>query len=100
MRSDFDFTPFTNLTWLSVSLAPTVRVTFPTGLKGLALRKGQLGNTNIGDLALESFESGWNRLVTRDDLEKLPKTVRTFKCVFEPESLVEHLSEMFPLFQK
>ena len=96
---DFDFSPFTNLTSLSVRLQPNVRVTFPTALKRLCLKEGQLDQSNIADVVLESFKSGFGHQITREVLETLPKTLKRIEGTFEPQSLKESLSEMFPLLE-
>ena len=74
-----------------------VHVTFPTQLKKLYLVDGRLDNSNIGDVALETFKSELGRLITRDELERLPKTLKKIEGRFEPASLKDHLREMFPL---
>ena len=98
-QDDFDFSPLTNLTWLGVWMRPDVSVTFPTGLKALSFNEGFLNNTNIGDVALEWFELGSSAgyPLKQFDLERQPKTLKTIKGLFSPESLEERLSEFFPL---
>ena len=96
LQFDADLSPLTNLTSLCVWIKSAVRVTLPTGLKQLEVRKGKLANTNVGDLALVLFDSGWFRRITRDDLERLPKTLKKIVGRFEPESLKERVWEMFP----
>ena len=97
LHSDTDLSPLTGLTSLGVLLDPGIRVTFPTGLKRLCVDEGRLGESNIGDVALESFRSTWGRLITWDDLERLPKTLRWIEGQFESESLKEQLRAVFPL---
>ena len=79
---------------------PNIKATLPTGLKYLCLDGGKLDNTNIGDVALESFESGMFRRITQDDLQRLPKTLKKIHGGFRPEWLEEQLFEMFPLLDK
>ena len=100
LLADFDFSPLANLTWLSLWLEPDVTVTFPTGLRELWFFNGELTDTNIGDVALESFYSMWTRRVTRDELDILPKTLKSICGCFEPASLMTHLREMFPLLER
>ena len=76
-----------------------VHVTFPTQLKKLYLVDGRLDNSNIGDVALETFKSELGRLITRAELERLPKTIRKVRGEFDPESLRDHLGALFPLMQ-
>ena len=97
LQSDTDFSPLTHLTSLSLSLEASVKVTFPTGLKELTIDGGGLGESNIGDVALESLNARCAYPLTRGDLEKLPKTLKRIYGNFEPESLEEHLGEIFPL---
>ena len=100
LQSDFDLSPLTNLTSLEVSMEPDVRVTFPTGLKELSINKGELTNTNVGNVALESFKSRWPSRITRAELERLPKTLKKVDGQFEPESLKNRLPEFFPLLEQ
>ena len=100
LRSDADLSPLTSLTSLGVTLKRNIQVTFPTGLKKLYIFKGELGNTNIADVALESFSSAMGRRTTRADLERLPKTVKKIYGDFEPASLENRLGEMFPLLDR
>ena len=99
LDSDFDFSPFTRLTLLGVRMKPEVRVTFPTGLKELRIAEGELTNTNIADVALETFMSGYYSRITQEELERLPKTIRKIKGKFNPKSLKDQLGEFFPLLQ-
>ena len=100
LLSDTDLSSFNNLTMLDISLHSKIRVTFPTGLKKLYVSSGQPFQSNISDVALESYElKGWPRQITQEDLEKLPKTLKHIDGFFEPESLKEHLHEMFPLYE-
>ena len=61
------------------------------------MKKGDLDNTNVAEVALESFDSGWRRRITRAELERLPKTLKKADGQFDPESLDEHLPGFFPL---
>ena len=97
LQSDADLSPLTNLTSLELCLAPRVRVTFPTGLKTLSM-KGLLDNTNVGDVALESFYSMSDARLTRRELEKLPKTLKTIGGRLEPGLMLE-VGAMFPRFE-
>ena len=99
LRSDTNFSPLTSLTSLCVSMKPGIRVTFPAGLKQLSINEGKLGDSNIGDVALEVFQTGWCHRIARDELEKLPKTLKKISGSYEPESLQEHFREMFPLLE-
>ena len=100
LQCNFDFSSLTNLTWLSVSLKSGLGVTFPTGLKMLCVDKGELANTNISDVELESFDSAWDRDLTHDELEMLPMTLKKISGNFRPESLKDHLPAMFPLLEQ
>ena len=97
LRSDTDLSSLTRLTSMGVSLEPGIRVTFPTGLKKLKRGDGKLCESNIGDVALESFVLMPGYLTTREELEKLPKTVKKVEGMFYPMSLEKRLGEMFPL---
>ena len=99
LKSETDISYLTNLTSLTVSLESDIRLTFPTGLKRLCVDHGSLGDSNISDVALESFESGWNSRLTWNDLEKLPRTLKAINSNFESASLKHRLPEMFPLLQ-
>ena len=81
---------------MDISLYQDVTVTFPTRLKRLYIGYGQLGKSNIGDVALEVL-SGWKFQITLDILEKLPKTLRNIDGSFDPPSLEQCICEMFPL---
>ena len=95
VRCDTDLSPLTRLTALTLTMASGVHVTFPTQLKKLYLVDGRLDNSNIGDVALETFKSGCSRRITREDLERLPKTIRKIRGEFDPDSLRDHLGEFF-----
>ena len=99
LRADTNLSHLTNLTSLSVCLEPGIRATFPTGLKQLQLAEGELTNTNVGDVALETMTFSWQHQITLDELERLPKTLKTVTGRFEPESLKAHLCEIFPLIE-
>ena len=59
---------------------------FPTQLRSLVLSSGVLGASNIGDVALESFEARhlWDIPLARRVLEALPKTLRRIKWPLDP----------------
>ena len=97
VRCDTDLSPLTLLTALSLQLERGVRVTFPTQFKKLYLVDGRLDNSNIGDVALETFKSCCSRRITQGELERLPKTVRKIRGEFHPDSLRDHLGALFPL---
>ena len=99
LESDTDLSPLTNLTQLTLSVQSGIRVTFPTRLKSLRVEEGKLGETNIGDLALETFSSAWGRPITLEELETLPKTLRDVYGPFEPDTLKKRLPELFPLLK-
>ena len=94
-----DFSALTCLTRLEVELVSPVSLTFPTQLRVLFVTYVKyLTESNIGDVALEVFESRpWDATLTRRDLETLPKTLRTINASFEPRSLEKELPSMFPL---
>ena len=99
VECDTDLSPHTRLTALSLWLPRGVRVTFPTQLKNLCIFDGGLDNSNIGDIALETFKAGCSRLFTQDELERLPKTIRKVHGEFDPDSRKNILGELFPLMQ-
>ena len=99
VECDTDLSPLTLLTELSPQLEQGVRVMFPTQLKKLRIFAGRLADSNIGDVALESFKSGCSRRITQGKLERLPKTFREFRGEFHPDSLRDHLGALFPLMQ-
>lgn len=99
LKVDTDFSPLTDLTSLSLSLEPNTHVTLPTGLKTLDLKEGELANTNIGAVALESFEPGWGHQLTHDELSTLPKTLKRLSGEFNPATLEGRLGEYFPLLE-
>ena len=100
VRSGFDFSALTNLTSLGVRIKSDAAVTFPTQLKKLYVNKRLPETTNIGDVALEEIKFHDDTEVTKEDLERLPKTLRRLEATLEPYSLREHLGEMFPLLEK
>ena len=55
---------------------------------------GQPVDDNLPHVSLEAFAC-WNRPVTRDVLEDLPKTIRKVCGVFQPQSLQDRLCELF-----
>ena len=93
LESDQDLSLFTDLTSFSVCLKSHAKLTFPTALKKLVLKEGQLCDTNIGDVALESFELK-DRAITLDVLEMLPKTLRVIVGSFNPRSLRTRLGDV------
>ena len=97
LHTDLDLSTYTNLTTLEVLLKSDVRLTVPSGLRKLVLWCGTLSETNLADVALESFES--MLAITSDMLAKLPKTLREIKGSFDRTVTSGKLAEMFPLLR-
>lgn len=96
LNNGFDFSEMTNLTKLEITLRLCPDVTLPTLLVELKT-EGQMGESNIGDLALKSFESKGSGQWTREMLEGFPKTLRNVKIEGLDESLQSALPVSFPL---
>ena len=78
-EDDFDFSALTNLTVLVLWLQSDVHVVFPTQLGTLVIKEGQLGSSNIADVALRQFQSESDIPLTPDTLTALPKTITRIK---------------------
>ena len=92
---DLDLSPLTRLTKLAV-LEPYYRLTLPTGLKTLKA-KAPPKNSNVADVALETFERRWSDSpLTGPDLARLPTTLRKLKGACDPAAQAR-LRDIFPL---
>ena len=97
LETDVDLAPLTNLTWLDLTLEEDLRLTFPTQLRKLEVHGGALGQTNVADVALETFVASSSVPLTQERLAALPKTLRKIKATFEPAALKDRLPSLFPL---
>ena len=99
LESNFDFSTLTNLTVLVLWLRSDVHIVFPTQLGTLVIKEGQLGTSNIADVALFHFRSESDVPLTLEMLTALPKTITLIKGTFESKWLKQQLREIFPLYK-
>ena len=100
LSSDFDLSPITRLTFIAIRFKSNVRLTFPVQLKHLIICEGELGESNIKDVALEIFDTRSGHPLTLKKLKKLPKTLREFHANCEQPSLRNRLPILFPRLSK
>ena len=95
VEADIDMFSLTRLTRLELTVPLDVRVTLPTQLEELHF-SGEASNlTNISDVGLEVFfNNSWKCPLTREMLDRLPKTLVNVGGSFEPWTLKDQLGEI------
>ena len=79
LASEFDFSALTNLTVLDLWLRSDLRVVFPTQLGTFVIKDGQLGTSNIADVALFRLHSDCDVPLARETLTPPKKRSRKSK---------------------